>query len=1396
MSVRAGLFSGRLAAAVAAVPTIVVLAGASPALAVDDGPFADPLKADTLMQAAAAPPTGLQETIAFSGLTNPMATRFAPDGRVFVAEKSGLIKVFDGLGDPTPTIFADLRPQVHDFWDRGMESMELDPNFAVNGRVYVLYTRNEEPFSTTNPRWANDGCPTPPGPTADGCVVTGTLSRLDANGNETPLIAKDFCQQYASHSVGGIAFGADGMLYLSAGDGASFNFADYGQDGSPLNPCGDPPGGVGATLTPPTAEGGALRAQDLRTSGDPAGLNGSVLRVDPATGNGAPGNPLAASSDANARRIVAQGLRNPYRITMRPGTNEVWIGDVGWNEYEEINRIASPTAGITNFGWPCYEGPGRQGGYDALGLNICENLYDQSSAYTGPYFTYSHAAKVVPGESCPTGSSSISGLDFYTSGSFPDRYDGALFFADYTRDCIWVMPKGSNGLPDPSARETFVAGAANPVDIQIGPGGDLYYADFDGGTIRRVRWPNAAPTARASASPVAGQAPLNVSFDASDSTDPDADTLTYAWDLDADGAFDDSTAKTPSFTYTATGVYLAQLRVRDPGGLEDVTTVRISVGAPPTVAMSTPSASTTWTVGDTIAFSGSARDRNGNALVPVWRLNLRHCSRLDATNCHTHEMQTFTGNSGQFTAPDHEYPSYLELTLEATDELGLTSSVTRRLDPNTVALRFEADQAGARLGVGSDAEAAPFTRTVIVGSSNSISAPSPQIVGQSRYTFASWSDGGNQSHNVVAGATPTTYRASFTVSPADPTLVAAYAFDEGQGATLGDGSERANDGAISGATWTASGKSGGALSFDGINDTVAVPDSASLDLTTGMTVMAWVRPTDVGPAWRTVLLKEQAQGLAYSLYATEDRGRPSTYIVAGGDANADGTAALAPNAWTHLAATYDGSTLRLFVNGSEVSARARTGSIMTTTGALRIGGNNVWGEYFAGLIDDLRVYNRALPATSVVADMNTPVGPAQPVPPTLAVSPTSLSFSAVAGGAEPAGQDVTVTNTGGGSLSWTATDNQAWLEVSPASGSAPGTARVTARTSGLAAGTYTGAVTVSASGAQGTPKQIPVTFTVAAAPPPPQLSTSPSSLAFTATAGGANPATQSIAVTNTGGGSLSWTASAAATWLSASPATGSAPGTVTVSVNTAGLAPGTYTSLVQVTSTGTAGSPRATPVTLTVNPAPTGGIVAAYGFEEASGTGVTDRSGQGNAGTIDGATRVTSGRFGAALRFDGVNDSVGVPDANSLDLTTGMTAMGWVNPSALSGAWRTVLLKEWTSLSLAYGIYASGDTLRPSAWLSTATADRFVIGTAAVPLNAWTNLASTYDGSNLRLYVNGTLVATRAGTGAIATSNLPLRIGGNSLWGEWFNGMIDEIRLYDRSLSASEIQAAMTTPVG
>lgn len=293
---------------------------------------------------AATLPNGFQDTTVFAGLPEPTAIRFAPDGRVFVAEKAGKIVVYDSLEDTTPTVFADLSAKVFGGGERGLLGLEIDPQFPARPYIYALYTYDHELGEAGEaPRW-NDACPNPPGPEINGCVVSSRLVRLTAEGDhavgsETVLV-EDWCQQFGSHSAGALHFGPEGALFASGGDGANYNVADFGQFGYPnKNPCGDPPTGVGGLQTPPTAEGGALRAQDTQTPADPEGLDGTVIRVDPTTGEGLPGNPMYASSDPNRRRVIAYGFRNPSRFAVSAPSNEFYVGNVGQEDFEEIDRF-------------------------------------------------------------------------------------------------------------------------------------------------------------------------------------------------------------------------------------------------------------------------------------------------------------------------------------------------------------------------------------------------------------------------------------------------------------------------------------------------------------------------------------------------------------------------------------------------------------------------------------------------------------------------------------------------------------------------------------------------------------------------------------------------------------------------------------------------------------------------------------------------------------------------------------------------------------------------------------------------------------------------------------------------------------------------------------------------
>ncbi|NBH06555.1 PQQ-dependent sugar dehydrogenase, partial [Amycolatopsis sp. SID8362] len=530
---------------------------------------------------------------------------------------------------------------------------------------------------------------------------------------------------------------------------------------------------AGTNLSPPTAEGGALRSQSpRRAAGQPVLLNGTLLRIDPDTGAGLPGNPFAGSSDANARRIIAYGSRNQFRFGFRPGTNELWAGDVGWNTWEEINRVADVGDGVAeNFGWPCFEGTARQAGYDGANLDRCESLYS-AGGQTAPYYAYNHNAKVVASDPCPTGGSSISGIAFESGSNYPAEYAGALFFADSSRGCIWAM-QTSGGQPSPSRLVPFVTGANVPVQVLTGPDGDLFYVALGAGELHRVGYPggtNRPPVAAATATPSSGPAPLTVQFDGTGSTDPDAgDTLSYAWDLDADGAYDDSTASQPTWTYTAAATVDAGLRVTDSHGATATTTVRVTVGNPagldPVPVIDTPDAALTWSVGQTVPFAGRAIDAQDGQLPPSalsWRLAIRHCAANGT--CHTHNVQDFPGvASGSFVAPDHEYPSYLQLTLTATDSTGRTGTKTIDLQPKTVTLNFTSNPNQAMLTVGGTQQRTPFSRTVIAGSTNSISANSPQNLPplNLKYAFTSWAHGGARTQNIVAPPTSATYQANF-----------------------------------------------------------------------------------------------------------------------------------------------------------------------------------------------------------------------------------------------------------------------------------------------------------------------------------------------------------------------------------------------------------------------------------------------------------------------------------------------------------------------------------------------------------------------------------------------------------------------------------------------------------
>ncbi len=728
-------------------------------------------------EASGGPPvTGLQrgfvEKIVFTDLAYPTALRFAQDGRVFVGEKTGVIKVFESLADTTSTVVADLRRQTHAGGDRGLLDIELDPGFPERPYLYALYTLDgrlgESVAAGTIPRY-HDGCPDE---WQAGCVVAGRLVRLTVAGDQLEteqsetILVENWLQQYMSHSIGSLAFGPDGLLYASAGDGASFDKVDYGNIGG--NALGEPPDRSSTGQKPPGAMGGALRSQIVTPPPAPmpfaASFAGKVIRIDPH-----PPSHLADHHDTpGPPPVVAAGLRNPFRMAFRPGSRELWIGDVGWTSSEELNRIGDVSvARVTNFGWPCFEGREPQPGYQAAGLDICSKLYSHPSEHAPPVLSYRHWTELVPGDGCDIqNGSALSGLAFYERGAYPAEYEGALFFSDYARGCIWVLPRGALISPDSQAVRAFWAGAAQPVQLQIGPEGDLYYVDL-GGSIRRIEHGagNHPPMAKIQASPRVGPLPLTITFDAKDSTDPDRDqTLTHDWDLDGDGRFGDGHGRRVSYTYRSRGPVLARLKVTDSKGASATVQETVWPGHTLPSVRIEQAERLAWKVGDRISLSGAAEDGDGGVLPEsalTWSVILEHCP--DA--CHEHPMLTVTGQATlSFQAPDHEYPMHLVVVLSAVNEDGLKATASTVLRPRTAVVTLDSRPAGLQLAWNGEFERTPFSRTVIVGSTNSVSAPS-QVSGAIAHPFSRWSDGGGQSHGLMVGPDQAIHRAFFGSLP-------------------------------------------------------------------------------------------------------------------------------------------------------------------------------------------------------------------------------------------------------------------------------------------------------------------------------------------------------------------------------------------------------------------------------------------------------------------------------------------------------------------------------------------------------------------------------------------------------------------------------------------------------
>ena len=976
----------------------------------------------------------------------PAGITWATDGRMFIWQKDGLVRIFKN-GQLLATPFIDLRGVVNTFDDRGFVGLALHPNFLQNGFAYLAYVH--EPFG--NP---NDNGPK----ISRFSRVTVDSSSPDVAPPSSEVVLLQIPAEGQSHTIDSIVFAQDGKILISNGDGGTAGFA----------------------------EPNALRSQDLNS------LNGKILRVN--EDGSAPGdNPFDDGTNSNRSKVLSYGLRNPYRFTIHPTTFELYLGDVGWNTYEEFDRGKGK-----NFGWPCYEGASPQSLYQSSYPAQCAAVASDP-LLTLPLLTYDHSI----------GQAAVGG-PFYTGTVYPQQYLNNWFVSDY--GASWIRRLIFDAAGNLTSSPFFATNAGAPVTIAQGPDGLLYYVSFTSGQIRRIRYNG--PSAAASAAPSSGLSPLTVTFSSAGSSDPTSGTLTYFWDF---GDGNTSSSANPVHVYVAGSVqsFTARLTVTSSTNSQtsSATTV-VTVGSrPPTATISAPINGVSVSPGQTIIFQGSATDPD--QIIPASGLSW---TVLNHHNDHIHTFVSATGTQGSFVAQDHGIGTYsYEIILTATDSSGLTNStsvtlpnvgdttppssptnlIATAVSPSQINLSWTASTDNGQLtgyrvercqGAGCTSFvqiATPTTNAfsdagLLIGTSYSYRVRASDAAGNlSGYSnvstattqgvadtippsdvtgvtasavsstqinlnwTASTDSGGSglagyrvercqgagcttfvqvatpvtNSYNDTGLATSTSYSyqvraqdgagnfslnysnvASATTTAPATGLVAAYAFNEGTGTTIGDASGNTNTGTLTnGPTWNVAGKFGAAVNFDGVNDHVLVPHSASLNLTTAMTLEAWVNPSVALSNWKAILQKEQD---TYFLTASSDQqNRPASGFTLSTGVCCPfvyATSALVPTTWTHVAATYNGAQIQLYINGVPVSSTPATGSIQTTTTPLRIGGNTYATEFFQGMIDELRIYNRALTAAEILSDMNTPIGPQGPdtTPPSDVTGVTATAISA------------------------------------------------------------------------------------------------------------------------------------------------------------------------------------------------------------------------------------------------------------------------------------------------------------------------------------------------------------------------------------------------------------------
>jgi len=583
-----------------------------------------------------------------TGLTQPMRIRVAPDGRVIYIERDGRVKVWDPDSESTE-VAGSVAVRVTG--ELGMVGLELAPDFAQTGHIYLHFSP---------PDWSTS--------------FVSRISRFTLRPDNTldpGSEVKIFDIQHprgvgGGHSAGDMRLSDDGLLYIATGDNT--------------NCC------AAAGFAPLDERPGRDSADAQKTSGNTNDLNGKILRIRPLAEGGyeiPEGNLFPESEDTDDKtrpEIYAMGFRNPFTIgDFDPETGALWMADYGPDAvlpdpqrgpagHVEMNLITE--AGF--YGWPyciadnrpyrdwdfATETP-KSDWYDCANpVNDSPNntglielppakpatmfwTYDQQDyfpelygggAMAGPRYEYD------PGNPSPT--------------KFPEWFDGRRFFYDWTTNWIQTT-RFDEDLTTPVGMQRFLPNEffSKPMDLEFGPDGSLYVLEYGNGWgssnddagLYRIDYVegNRQPRVRATASADSGGLPLTVQFDASETTDPDGDTLQFAWDFDGDGNTD-ATGATSSHTYTTAGNFQPRVTVTDGNGGSAIQNLSVVAGnTRPVVTFETPIDGRFAEFGESIPFKVTVADPEDGPI---------DCTKVRVTyslghNEHAHPMAEATPNA-------------------------------------------------------------------------------------------------------------------------------------------------------------------------------------------------------------------------------------------------------------------------------------------------------------------------------------------------------------------------------------------------------------------------------------------------------------------------------------------------------------------------------------------------------------------------------------------------------------------------------------------------------------------------------------------------------------------------------------------------------------------------------